>query len=201
MTTEAGILRSGSFILDVQVPVLEREAHNQASQVTEFAIENGNTFADHVIQLPNAVEVYFEVTNTVQPGIQVGRDGAAAPVINGANRARAVFQAFAKMQRERTPIDLDTEHARYKNMALVGFQPVHQAPFKSAFRAVIRLQQVGRYRAPDAISAAGGRPEGVLAADGTHKTAVSATESGVALAIAAGAQLKRCLAWLAAEAI
>lgn len=104
MATEAGTLRGGVFVAGVQVRVLKGEEHNLTCQVTRYSVEDGKSIADHVILNPNAVNIRFEMPNSN----------------GGAEKARDVFQQFTKMRDHRTPINLETEHGRYKNMVIAA---------------------------------------------------------------------------------
>lgn len=149
-----GIIHGGVNVAGVEVRVLTEESHAIASQATQYGVETGKSISDHVIMTPNTVDISFEMTNTN----------------GGAERARAAFQEFVKLCDGRMPLILDTEHARYKNMVLTGFNPNHRAPFKGAYAASVRLTQVGVVGESNMVSATGGRAEGFLASDGTQKT-------------------------------
>lgn len=157
-----GILR-GVNVLGIEVRVLTAETHRLGAQVTRYGVEDGGSIADHAILQPNSVDVEFVMTNS---------DG-------GRDKAAAVFQHFHKLMEERTPLTLDTEHARYKNMIITGFTPEHRAPHKGALRATLRLTQVGIVGQAGMVSALGGRPPSVLAQDGTHLTASAPVNGGI----------------------
>lgn len=180
MTTEAGTLRGGAFVAGVQVRVLKGEEHNLTCQVTRYGVEDRKSIADHVILNPNVVNIRFEMPNSN----------------GGVERARAVFQQFVEMRDQRTPINLETEHGRYKNMVIAAFTPDHRAPFKGAYAAMLRLEQVGIVGESDMVSASGGRPANILAQDGTQRTACNAQFSGEQPAIRGGPVLSRCMEYL-----
>lgn len=159
----AGTLRGGVTILPgVQVRVLSGEYHSLTNQVTQYGVESGKSIADHVIMRPNMLDIRFEMPNSN----------------NGRQKAADVFHQIAKMRDEREPIIVDTEHARYKNMVIVGFTPDHVAPFKGAIGANVRLSQVGIIGEQSQVEASGGRPEKTLSGDGTNKTGSAAQDSG-----------------------
>lgn len=175
-----GILRGMS---GQQHIVMIRESHNLASQITHFPVESGKSIADHVILTPNQVEIQIEVTNTAG-----GRDAAGT-----------IAEEFVKKMDSREPFELLTEHLRYTNMVITGFRPVHQAPYKGAFAASIRLEQVGIIGESRMVSASGGRPASILAQDGTNRTACNYTYSGTQQPGNNRALLDRCLDYLSSR--
>lgn len=154
-------VHGGPLVAGIEVRVLTRERHNLTSQATEYCLEDGSSLSDHVKLNPNAVDVHYGMTNTDR----------------GIERARQVFQDFVKMREARQPLTIETEHARYKNMVLVGNHPDHSAPFKGAYMAVARFVQVGYIGLSDMVEAAGGRSTG--ANDGTSKTGSAFTSGGM----------------------
>lgn len=158
-----GTMRGGVTILqDVKVRVLSGEYHNLTNQATQYGVESGKSIADHVIMTPNVLDIRFEMPNSN----------------NGRQRAADVFHQIAKMMDERNPITVDTEHARYKNMTIVGFTPDHVSPFKGALGANVRVAQIGIIGEQSQVEASGGRPASMLSGDGTNKTASAAQNSG-----------------------
>lgn len=174
MAEQAGTLRGGSFVAGIQVRVLMGEEHNITSQVTRYSLEDGKSIADHVVLNPNVVNIRFEMTNSN----------------GGAEKARDVFQQFVKMREDRSPVNLETEHGRYKNMVISAFTPDHRAPYRGAYAAMLRLEQVGIVGESNMVSASGGRPANILAQDGTQCTACNAQFSGEQPAVTSGPLLK-----------
>ena len=166
-----------------EVRVLKREVHNLVNQPTQYAVESGKSISDHVMMMPNIVDVCFEMTNSDR----------------GVEQAREAFQYFAWLMKKKIPMTLDTEHARYKNMVIASFSPDHRAPYKGAYVAILRLQQVGVVGQGDMISASGGRNPGVLENDGTSKTACAGQYCGQAMPNTDAALGNRCDAFLAGE--
>lgn len=170
------------MVVQVEVRVLQRERHNLTSTPTQYGLESGDSLSDHVKLNPNMVEVQFEMTNTER----------------GAEEARDVMMQFVKKREERQPLTLETEHARYENMVIVGFHPDHSAPFKGAYRAILRLAQVGFVGMSDMVSATGGRPSKVLKGDGTDKTAGGYSYAGQCQPGTDGATISACQSALGA---
>lgn len=149
-------------IHDIEVRVLKTEAHKISSAATQYPVEDGKSIIDHVNLNPNQVSITCEITNSN----------------GGANQAVIALGQFIRLRDERTVINLTTEHALYKNMVLVNIAPVHQAPYKGALKYDLTFQQVGIVGEKNMINAQGGRPVGVLAGDGTSKTACMAQDAG-----------------------
>ena len=171
----AGILRSQ--VANIEVDVLKAEAHNLSCQVAQYPVESGKTIADHVILSPNAVDIRFEMVNSD----------------DGGKRARKVFQEFVSMRDRREPVELVTWHGKYKNMVVASFTPEHRSPYRGALACAVRLQQVGVIGESDMVSAAGGRPEGVLVGGGAEKSASGAVDGGCQRAIDNPALTRQCL--------
>lgn len=185
MAEQVGSLRGGSLVAGVPVRVLKGEEHSLTCQVTKYSLEDGKSIADHVILNPNTVNIRFEMPNSN----------------GGAEKARDVFQQFAKIRDSRTLITLETEHGRYKNMVIAAFTPDHRAPYKGAYAANLRLEQAGIVGEANMVSASGGRPASILAQDGTQCTACNAQVSGEQQAIAGGPINNRCLAQLDSQGV
>jgi hypothetical protein len=180
MADQVGVLRSQ--VANVLVRVLKEEAHNLTSQATHYPVESGDSIADHVVLNPNAVDIRFVMPNS-GPG--------------AAEQARSVFQQFIQMRDEREPVELMTEHVKYKNMVLVGLAVDHAAPFRGAFSASVRLEQVGIIGESKIAAAHGGRPESVLTGGGVQKTACGATCGGEQPGVTSGVTLTNCGSCLA----
>ncbi len=136
-----GVLRIGNITVDVRI----RETHSISMKLTSYAVESGKSISDHVISDPNEVEIEFEITNSS----------------GGRERSKRIFQDFITMMEKRTPVDIITEHATYRNMVFVGFPAEHAAPNLGTLRATARFQQAGIIGSGRTISS--GRNERILA--------------------------------------
>lgn len=154
MANMAGVLRGGNTICDIPVRVKLRESHSISNTVTQYGVESGKSISDHVISNPNVVDIEFEMTNT---------DG-------GRELAIKTFQDFAELLAKKEPVNLYTEHATYRNMIVESFNPDHVAPNRGAYRATLRLRQMGVIGAGQTVTAAqGGRMQSVLAGDRMYR--------------------------------
>lgn len=171
MSAEAGVLRGGVLVAEVEVRVLKTEAHSLTSTPTMYPVESGNTVIDHVTLNPNGVLFRVEMTNTNR----------------GTEEARNVMEKFVQMRDKREPMELMTEHAMYKNMVLIGIFPVHQAPFKGALVLDLRFHQMGVVGAVGLVGKSGGRPARKLEPDGTQATASNYIYAGEVQPIVGGA--------------
>lgn len=124
--TSPGLIRSGSFVADIEVSIKTSESHKVSSSPTDISIENGATVSDHVILKPDEVTIMFAMANT--------RGGAEA--------ARAAFEEFEKLVKERVLFDLITEHKFYKNVVATSISAEHKAPYKGALTCTVTLRQI-----------------------------------------------------------
>lgn len=121
-----GIIRGGPQVAGVEVSVILSEEHTLAASVSKFALESGALVSDHIIHEPDTLTVRYEVSNAG----------------NGRNVARDVFEAFRRMKEENRLLEVETEHAIYRNMAIVSLSPMHTAPFRGRLQCVIKLERV-----------------------------------------------------------
>ncbi len=119
-------LRSGSNVAGVLVTVKESESHTYSSTATKLALESGAQVTDHVIIEPETVAVTFTMTNAGE----------------GASAARDAFDRFVKMLKNRTLVELVTEHAIYTNMVCTNITPMHSAPYKGALNCTATFQKI-----------------------------------------------------------
>ena len=124
----AGVIRGGPSLAGIEISVLVSESHNKSAQVSTFALESGASVADHITQNPDELTVNFEMANTG----------------GGTMAARDVLESFTRMKEEGQLLEITTEHALYRDMAIIAIGPVHEAPFKGALRFSLTLQAVRR---------------------------------------------------------
>lgn len=179
MSDQYGFLR-GVSVAGIKVRVLKSESHKISSTPTQYPIESGKSVIDHMVLNPNAVQIKCEITN----------------VNAGTEQARLVLIDFNKMRENREPFDLLTEHVSYKNMVLIGLNPVHQAPYKGALVIDLSFHQVGIIGEVQLIARAGGRPNKVLISGGIRATACAAQFSGEQPANTNAALIGQCIGYL-----
>lgn len=151
-----GLLRGGPLVAGVEVSALLSEAHNLSATATKLSLESGEQVTDHVIVSPDDISVVFTMSNAG----------------TGADAARDAFETFKKMRDERDLLELVTEHHVYENMVIVGFNPMHQAPYKGALNITLHLQQINFVE----LQAVGRSPQNLN--DKTSKTAAAKTNAG-----------------------
>lgn len=176
MSAQAGVLRGGSYVAGIEVRILKMEAHSLTSMPTQYPVEDGKSVIDHVNLNPNVIQIRCEMPNTDA----------------GTEKARGVMNQFNQMREKREPMNLNTEHASYKNMVLVALNPVHMAPYKGALIIDLVFQQVGIIGQAGLVSAAGGRYPNVLSQDGTQATAAGYSYAGETPGISNGAVYGAC---------
>ena len=101
------------------VTIRLQEAYTYSSDVTRHAIESGAILSDHVILQPIRIDLAFDVSNWE----------------NG--HAEYALDLLESIWRERTPVDLQTEHKNLSNMVMTSLQGDNSAPQwgKLSFRA------------------------------------------------------------------
>lgn len=120
------LIRGGHIIARVEVSAKESETHNYVSQATETPIQSGAVVSDHVILKPFCLDVVFSSANTAGTG----------------QSPQAVYDAFVNYHLSKELLTVYTEHKVHENMVIVGFTPMHRAPFKGALACSMRLQQM-----------------------------------------------------------
>ena len=176
MSAQVGVLRGGSAVAGINVRILKMEAHSLTSTPTQYPVESGKSIIDHVNLNPNVVQIRCEMPNTDA----------------GTEKARNVMNQFNRMREKREPMNLNTEHASYKNMVLVALNPVHMAPYKGALVLDLVFQQVGIIGQTGLVSAAGGRSPNILSQDGTQATACNYSYAGDTQPTTSGSLLSKC---------
>lgn len=118
--------RDGTDVAGIRIKVKESESHTYSAQVTQLAMESGAVISDHMILEPETVAVSFAMTNAG----------------SGAGDARDVFSSFVELQKQRSVVELVTEHAVYSDMVCVSITPVHCAPYKGALNVTATFQKL-----------------------------------------------------------
>lgn len=105
------------------------ESYEFSAEATQYPIENGALYSDHVIIKPIRFNVTLEVSN--YDGL--GKDA------KWARRAMIVFQQLFE---ERRPLDLVTTHTLLPNMIMLSFFPSNTAPDWGKLTIRTTFQQV-----------------------------------------------------------
>lgn len=157
------------------------EFHTFSSLPTTFTIENGATAADHIVELPDGLEVSWVISNLDEQGQSYG------------NRAATFLDALRTKIKARRLYEVVTRHQLYPSMAIVSVMADHVGPFSGGLRGRIIFQEVPRSTleratVPESMLSSsvsktastqtnGGRVEGQVPSDADKQKAASANPS------------------------
>jgi hypothetical protein len=102
------------------VDALVKESHELRSQITEHPTESGESFCDHVINLPITIQLEGVISNTPLTFIGVTTVNSIANHIKNRsnNMAELAFKMLEEIFSKRTPISISTSLKDYDNMVL-----------------------------------------------------------------------------------
>ena len=127
--------RGQPAIIGVDVDLRSGEFHGSDADVTMIPIEDGSVISDHIILLPDEVEISAEIGNF---------DGNDSKSLG--ERAKTAWQELKRLKNARGVYELLTQHELYTDMAIVHLGAEHVAPYKGrlilrcGFRKVNRTQ-------------------------------------------------------------
>lgn len=152
-------LFSGSDVVivgDVSADVKTAEYHAFSSTPTNFAVESGAVAADHIIEMPDTLEVAFSITSF---------DGFASSY---GTRAATVLEALRTRIKARELWQVVTRHRLYESVAILSIRAEHISPYTGSLRGRIAFQEVPRAKLERVK----------LPESKTKKTAASKTSAG-----------------------
>jgi hypothetical protein len=102
------------------VDALVKESHELRAQISEHPTESGESFCDHVINLPITIQLEGIISNTPLTFIGVTTVNSIANDINNRsnNMAELAFKMLEEIFSKRTPISISTSLKDYDNMVL-----------------------------------------------------------------------------------
>ena len=106
-----------------------QESYEYQAEATQYPIENGAMYSDHVLLKPTRLSVTFEISNY---------DGLG----ENATWARAALGTFQEKFEERQPLGLLTTHTFLDNMVMISFTPENVAPEWGKLTIRATFQQV-----------------------------------------------------------
>lgn len=143
-----------------EVDLKTGEYHNFSASPTNYTIESGATAADHIVENPDTLEVYWVMSNLDQDGQSYG------------NRAATLLDSLRTKIKERGLYEVVTRHRTYPSMAITAVSAEHTGPFTGALRGRIAFQEV-----PQALLERTTIPEAKLSKP-VKKTASTQTNAG-----------------------
>ena len=135
------------FISGVPVTTRLQEGYTYAADVTEFPVETGVFYEDHVILRPVRIDLVFEVSNWEK------------------GNPKHALELLEDMYSSRKPVDLLTEHKKISNMILLSLNAETKMPEwgKLVFRASFQKIHLIALQATSIVS-----KEQVTATDNTQ---------------------------------
>lgn len=113
-----------------EVDLKSGEYHRFSASPTNYTIESGATAADHIIENPDTLEVYWTMSNLDEDGQSYG------------NRAATFLDALRSKIKERGLYEVVTRHRIYPSMAITDVSAEHVGPFTGSLRGRIAFQEV-----------------------------------------------------------
>jgi hypothetical protein len=123
------LTKIGAVPLDVSIS----QIHRFPSVITKNPVEDGTTFADHVVLLPVTLEIDGRVTDAP---ISI-RD-----VITGKFNAQDAYRELVRMQKAREPFTVVTGLNVYQNMLIEDLSIPRTASDGKSMRFTILLQEI-----------------------------------------------------------
>lgn len=115
-----------------EVDLKTGEFHRFSASPTNFTIESGAVAADHIIENPDTLEVYWIMSNLDQDGQSYG------------NRAATFLDALRTKIKARELYEVVTRHRIYPSMAITDVSAEHVGPFTGSLRGRIAFQEVNQ---------------------------------------------------------
>lgn len=156
---------------NIEADVKTGEYHTWGSQPTGFTVESGAYDADHIIELPDGLEITFAMGNADPNAIGVGGIPLSGVEPYG-TRAAAMMDAMHAAIKRRTLVQVVTRHMVYDSMCILDVRVDHVSPWTGAITGRVAFQQVPR-RVVEIVTV----PEAIVA-DDRKKTASSTVEAG-----------------------
>lgn len=131
------------ILQEIRPDVKKAESHRYQSEVTQYAVEDGTIFSQHVIQRPIKVTLQFEETNAgkmVQNIIST-----AASWITGSKK-KTMFEQLVEIWERKIPVEIVTDQKIYKNMVIENLPIMHKAPYKGALQVMVDFVQLSTFQ-------------------------------------------------------
>lgn len=131
-------------IQEVKPDVRKSELHRYKSNVTQYAVEDGSIFTQHIIQQPIKVSLQFEETNAGFGTMLSGIMNMAQMVISP--YSKTMFEQLIDIWEKKIPVEIVTEHRIYKNMVIESLPIAHKSPYKRALQVNVDFIQLSTYQ-------------------------------------------------------
>lgn len=131
------------IIQEIKPDVHKADSHRYQSEITQYAVEDGTIFSQHVIQRPIKVTLQFEETNAgkmIQNII-----GGSARMLSGTSK-KSMFEQLVEIWERKIPVEIFTDQKIYKNMVIENLPIMHKAPYKGALQVMVDFVQLSTYQ-------------------------------------------------------
>jgi hypothetical protein len=123
------------ILLDgIEVDAKTGEFHSFEAAPTSYAIEGGAVTSDHIVELPDRLEVSFILSNFDEDGSSYG------------NRAANALDNLRDRIKKRALYEVVTRHQIYPSMAVTSLRAEHSGSFSGAIRGHISFVEVQKDR-------------------------------------------------------
>ncbi len=131
-----GIYNSNQVIPGLIADAYLNETHTSSNQVAVVPLQDGALVTDHIISMPDMLEMQLEVSNT-----DPDRQDSGGFVRRG-EKAKTAWDFLETAKRDRTKLRITTLHKTYIDMVIVDLTGVHAAPFVEKMTYSCRFQKI-----------------------------------------------------------
>lgn len=131
------------IIQDVKPDVRKSESHKYQSEVTQYAVEDGTIFSQHIIQRPIKVTLQFEETNAGKMIQNIV--GSAERMLTGTSK-KTIFEQLVEIWERKIPVEIVTDQKIYKNMVIENLPIMHKSPYKGALQIMVDFIQLSTFQ-------------------------------------------------------
>ncbi len=130
----------GGFTVDAAI----EEMHDYSCTVSQFPVEKGATFSDHVQLNPIGLRLDCIVTDTPIGPMEKVRGSVGSFTGEGFTQwSDEAHEHFKKLRAKREPFDVVTSLQTYHNMVIESYSPTRRAGDGFALRFTLNLKFIG----------------------------------------------------------
>lgn len=132
-----------------------RTEHLSSVRPTEFPVQTGAVYSDHVIMMPSELSIEVMMTDS-QSGKLINSGNMVVDIAvqtfvtslidgkfgSGAGRSIEAYQALVRLQKERLPITVETRLHTYENMIITEVTAPDDVRTLNALKCTVRLKEL-----------------------------------------------------------
>lgn len=122
-------------VQEIKPDVRKAETARLQSEVTEYAVEDGSVIAQHIIQRPLEVALYFEETNAGKMWTNI------LNTIRPSNQ-QSLYSQLNEIWKNKLEVEIITDQDIYKNMVLTSAPITQKSPYKNALQISCTFKQI-----------------------------------------------------------